>query len=472
MISEAFMKILKRLTANVSVIALLAALGSPIALAQTQVKAPGNPIDINKDVELGRQAAAEAERQLPLMNDPEIEEYVDSVGNRLVAAIPSQYRHPQFRYSFKVVNARDINAFALPGGFTYVNRGLIEAAKTEGELAGVMAHEISHVALRHGTAQYAKAQKFGIGAAAGQILGAIIGGALGGVIAQGSQFGIGAYFLKYGRDYERQADILGAQIMANAGYDPRELANMFRTIERESGRGGPEWLSSHPNPGNRYEAINREAQMLNVREGYNDNRAFLNIQSRLRGQPRARSMEEIARGNQRYPQDGGRVSSRVEYPSTRYRSYTAGNVFRLQVPDNWRELPSDNSVTFAPVGAYGEAGGRFIFTHGVMAGLERAQSNNLRQATDYFVNALAQGNPSIRRQGGYQRGTIDGREALSVSFTNYSDVTGRSEYVTVYTTLLGNGELFYMVAVAPQDEYRNYQRAFQNVLSSVQLSGR
>jgi hypothetical protein len=465
------MKMLKRLTANLSVVALLAALASPAAFAQTQVKAPGNPIEIQKDVELGRQAAAEAERQLPLMNDPEVEEYIDSIGNRLVQAIPSQFRHPQFRYSFKVVNARDLNAFALPGGFAYVNRGLIEAAKTEGELAGVMAHEISHVALRHGTAQYAKAQKFGWGAAAGQILGAIIGGAAGSVIAAGSQFGVGAYFLKYSRDYERQADILGAQIMANAGYDPRELANMFRTIEREGGKGGPEWLSSHPNPGNRYEAINREAQMLNVREGYSDNREFLNIQSRLRGQPRARSMEEITRSNQRYPQDGGRVANRVEYPSTRYRSYTGGNLFRLQVPENWRELPGSNSVTFAPVGAYGEAGGRPIFTHGLMAGLERTQSSNLRQATDYFVNALGQGNPSMRRQGGYQRVTIDGREAIRVAFTNYSDVTGRTEYVIVYTTLIGNGELFYMVAVAPQDEYRYYERAFQNVLSSIQLNG-
>ena len=136
---------------------------------------------------------------------------------------------------------------------------MIEAAKTEGEMAGVMAHEISHVALRHGTAQATKGQKFQIGAIAGQILGAIIGGAAGSVIAQGSQFGLGAYFLKYGREYERQADLLGAQILARAGYDPREMANMFKTIQEQGGRSGPEWLSSHPDPGNRYNAIIKEA---------------------------------------------------------------------------------------------------------------------------------------------------------------------------------------------------------------------
>src|SRR6185503_916226 len=116
----------------------------------------------------------------------------------------------------------DINAFALPGGPMFVNRGMIEAAKSEGEVAGVMAHEISHVALRHGTAQASKGQGAAILGTAGQIAGAILGGTLGNVIGLGSQIGATAYITKYSREYERQADILGAQIMARAGYDPRE----------------------------------------------------------------------------------------------------------------------------------------------------------------------------------------------------------------------------------------------------------
>jgi predicted Zn-dependent protease len=133
-------------------------------------------------------------------------------------------------------------------------------------VAGVLAHEISHIALRHATAQATKGQKFQVGALAGQIIGSVIGGRTGAVVSQGSQIGIGTYFLKYSREYEREADLLGAQIMARAGYDPRHMADMFQTIARRGGNGGPEWLSDHPSPANRYEAINREAEMLRARD--------------------------------------------------------------------------------------------------------------------------------------------------------------------------------------------------------------
>jgi uncharacterized protein (TIGR03437 family) len=179
------------------------------ALAQSRVAVPKNNYTPAQDVQIGRQAAAEVEREFPMLRESSsVDSYVERVGQRLVAAIPPQYRHPQFRYSFDVVNASDINAFALPGGPMYVNRGMIQAARTEGEMAGVMAHEIAHVALRHGTAQATKAQsaKFQLPALGGAILGAIIGGSLGNIVAQGTQFGLGVYFLRYSRDYERQAD--------------------------------------------------------------------------------------------------------------------------------------------------------------------------------------------------------------------------------------------------------------------------
>jgi beta-barrel assembly-enhancing protease len=261
-----------------------------IVAAQSRVAAPSNKYSLAQDVKLGRQAAAEAERQLPLLHDDQLTSYVAGLGRRLTGAIPAQLRHPEFRYSFKVVNAREINAFALPGGPTYVNRGMIEAARTEGEVAGVMAHELSHVALRHGTAQAGKATKYEIGALAGQVLGALIGGNVGTAVAEGSRFGLGAAFLRFGREYERQADIEGAQIMARAGYDPREMANMFRTIERHSGAGGPEWLSDHPNPGNRIEYISREARALRVQNPIRDSRAFQQVQARLRHMPPAPAM--------------------------------------------------------------------------------------------------------------------------------------------------------------------------------------
>src|SRR5437867_7903861 len=256
----------------------------PLAgFGQTRITYHSNKYKPSDDVRLGQQAAAEVERQFPLLRDSEVGRYVENVGQRLVASIPSEFQHPEFRYFFRVVNARDINAFALPGGPMFVNRGMIQAARTEGEMAGVMAHELSHVALRHGTAQATKAQKYAIGAGVAGILGTILGGPGLGQVAQ-APFGV--YFLKFSREYETEADLLGARIMANAGYDPRELANMFRTIEAQGGSGGG-FLSDHPSPANRYARINQEAQSLRIANVPHNNREFLAANERLRSYPRA-----------------------------------------------------------------------------------------------------------------------------------------------------------------------------------------
>ncbi|MEA2174247.1 MAG: hypothetical protein QOD00_1839 [Blastocatellia bacterium] len=447
------------------------------ALAQTRISYHSNKYSPSDDVKLGRQAAAEAEQQLPILRDSDANAYLERVGQRLVSAIPAEFQHPEFNYYFKLVDARDINAFALPGGPMYVNRGTIEVAHTEGELAGVMAHELSHVALRHGTAQATKAQKYGLLAGIAGIAGAILAGPSAGQLGQAA---VGAYFLKFSREYETEADVLGAQIMARAGYDPRDLANMFKTIEQQSGGGNnPTFLSDHPSPANRYARINQEAQYLRVNNPVRDTRDFERVQARLRGMPRARSMQEIAQGGRTsgtgsgnsnsYP-EGNISNGRVAYPSGRYRAYTEGQLFRVSVPDNWRELPGNNDVWFAPEGAYGSVQNTAVFTHGVNFGTAQAQSNNLQQATDALIQQLAQGSRNLRQQGSYQRGTIDRHNALAVTLSNTNEASGRAETITIYTTLMRNGGLFYMIAVAPQDEYRNYQGAFTSILRSIQLN--
>jgi len=173
------------------------------------------------------------------------------------------------------------------------------------------------------------------------------------------------------------------------------------------------------------------------------------------------------RDDQRYPQQGRR--QRVEYPSSRLRNYN-GNNFRISVPDNWRELPSNDGVTFAPEGAYSQTQGRFVFTHGVQVGVVRTQSNSLRAATDELIRALAQGNQSLQQAGGYERETLGRRDALGVSLTNISELSGRQELVSVVTTMLRNGDLFYLVAVVPQDESQDYQRTFMAVLGSLSVN--
>lgn len=443
----------------------------PLA-AQTRVTMPKNKYKVQDDVKLGRDASRQVERQFPLLNDSQADRYVDSVGSRLVAAIPPEFRQPEFDYQFDVVNARDINAFALPGGPMYVNRGMIEAAKNEGEMAGVMAHEISHVALRHATAQQTKMsnplnQILGIGAILG---GAVLGGQAG---AQAGQIFAAGYFLRYSRDYETQADILGSRIMADAGYDPRDLANMFRTIEQQSGGGrAPEWLSSHPNPGNRYQNINREASRLNVsRNPIKVTREFSRIQERLRSMPRARSMAEIQRDYQRTGSSGqnptasGNYSRSVEFPSTRMRTYS-NSAMSVTVPSNWREFNTSGQIWFAPDGAYGNEG----ITHGAMIGAARTNSSGLLQSTRQYVNELLQANTYLRQTGGLQRASVAGRSGYATVLAGRSPVTGRTEVVTLYTAQLRTGDLFFVAAVAPQDESYRYNPVFRSMVSSIRLN--
>jgi len=467
------------------------------ALAQTRVEMPKNRYDVREDVQAGQQAAQQVYQQMPILRDSYVDSYVESVGRRLVAAIPPEYHQPAFRYSFDVVDARDINAFALPGGPMFVNRGMIEAARTEGEMAGVMAHEIAHVALRHATAQATETQKFQIGSVLGQIAGAVIGGGVGQVVGAASQIGFGAGALKYSRKYETQSDILGAQIMARAGYDPRDLASMFRTIAQQGGgSGGPEWLSSHPNPGNREQRIMQEAAMLRVNSeaARQDSAEFRNVQARLRGYPRARTMEEIARSGQRNPNQGGQYpdqrypddrypddrypnqggyggnarGERVAYPSTRYQTQR-NNLFSVAVPSNWRQLGGDQgSVSYAPEGAYGSQG----ITHGVMFSVAQSNYSDLQRASQEVLQGLMQANNYLRQTGGWQRTTVDGRAALATSLIGRSPITGQNERVTIVTTTLGNGQVFYMAAVSPQNEYGTYQRTFNDILRSLQLNSR
>ncbi len=474
-----------RLTASFMATVLLITM-QPVALAQgTRIQAPKNKYTVEQDVELGRQAAGEYEKIFPTLSENSAaDSYVESLGRRLVAAIPKEYQNPAFRFEFDVINARDLNASALPGGPMYVNRGMIQAAANEGELAGVMAHEISHVVLRHGTARASQGQspKYQLPAIGGAILGAIIGGNLGGIIAQGTQAGIGIYLLKYSRDYERQADVLGSQIMARAGYDPLDMAGMFQTIQKEGGGSSMvEWLSSHPDPGKRAERIQQEATKLRVNRAAarHDTEEFEQVKAALGRMAPAPTMQQLyenyaatqqSGGSSPYP-TGSRVEQRVERPASTYRSYTGGNLFTVSVPGNWEQFESQNSVTFAPRGAYGDYQGQSVFTHGMIIGLVNPGTTNLEDASDRFNGSLLQSNSYLQPQGRYQRTAIDRRSALGLVLAGRSPVTGQTEIVRVYTAMIQNGLLFYVIQVVPQNESGSYNRAFSNTLRSIRING-
>lgn len=446
-----------------------------VLTGQTVVTEPPNKYSPAEDVKLGQQASAEVRRQLPILNDGQVDEFVESLGEHLVDNIPKQFDHPEFRYTFDVINVREINAFALPGGPMYLNRGMITAARTQGEMASVLAHEISHVALRHGTAQATKATKYELGTLAGAVLGSIIGGRTGAIVSGVTEFGLGAHFLKFSREYERQADILGAHIMADAGFDPREMAAMFQTIQKQGGSGGPEFLSSHPDPGNRAAAINKEAALLKVRNPVRDSSAFNQTKARLGQMPAAPTTEQATRtgaGRTTAPSGGGGVLDprRVPAPSSTYTTYTEGDMFRVSVPSNWRELPANDSVTFAPDGGYGDAEGQGIITHGIMIGVVANESHDLRTASDELIGSLRQGNPSMGRPSAYARANMAGRQWLRTLVSNRSPGTSQDERLAIYTTQLNDGNLFYAVGVAPVSVFTQYETVFRRILGSIQFA--
>ena len=445
-------------------------------VAQTAIKLPKNRYTPKQDVELGREAAAEVRQQYPLIDDQRIIRYLDRLGDRLVAAAPPELKEPVYEYSFTPVNLKEINAFALPGGPMFVNRGMFEAAASEGEVAGVMAHELSHVLLRHGTANASKAQNpwLQLGQIAGVVGGAVVGGAAGAAIAQGSQFGLGTLLLRYSRDFEKQADLLGAQIMARAGYDPRDLARMFETIERESrsgGGGGPEWMSSHPNPGNRTQYITKEASMLTVATAAGE-REFGPIKDAFASLPAPRSMADAGRGGggggEGSAPSVGTPGQPVPRPSAQYRALNGGGVFRASVPSNWTTLESKSAIKAVPQNGYGPLKGETVFSHGVEFGVSRASSRDLRTATNAWLDAVVQSNPGLRVAGSQQASRMSQRSALSTPLVNPSPLGGQ-ELIGLYTTFLVDGSLFYYMTIVPEKDAPAFDEAFQRVGESIRL---
>ena len=458
-----------------SIAAALAALTAFITVgvsAQTQIKLPKNKYTPEQDVELGRKAAAEVRQTYPIIKDDAISVYLAKLGDRLVAVAPPELNQKVYEYSFTPVNLKEINAFALPGGPMFVQRGMFDAAASEGEVVGVMAHELSHVLLRHGTANATKAENpwLQLGQIAGALGGAVVGGAAGSAIAQGSQFGLGTVLLRYSRDFEKQADILGSQLMAKAGYDPRALAHMFETIAAESkGNRDPQWMSSHPDPGNRTAYITKEAESLTLGPAA-DTSGFDTIKSKFAAlpaptKPNARNAPaNAANGAAAVGTPGEPVSA----PTGQLRNVNGG-VFQASVPDEWTALKGNRSIRFVPKNGYGELKGQTVFTHGVEFGLVRPSSRDLREATNLWLNGIHESNPELRKTAEQRMFQISQRSAIETPLANASPLGG-DELVNVYTTFLVDGSLFYFLTVVPEADAQKLQPAFRQIEQSIRLT--
>ena len=433
---------------------------------------PGfNLFSPEQDIELGRRSAQEIAQQVPILGDRQIVNYVQQLGARLASKASGH----KFPYQFSVVATKDINAFALPGGFIFINAGAIAAAKNEGELAGVIAHEITHVALRHGTNQASKAYvaEAGIG-----ILGSVFGGDqnsdFGRIVESIGGAGANIIFLKFGRTAEKQADLEGARIMAEAGYDPRDMAGFFQTLESKGGQGVPEFLSDHPDPGNRIAAINQALASLPLAANpVRNSPEFQQTKARLTGNSSAlKSTREPARiGTTRDPGDN-EASTRPASPATSLNEFEARDgSFAVQYPSNWDALVADDSnMIFAPKGAYGQRGQAVYVTHGIFIGAVPAGARDLAAANAAFVEEQININPDFRIQRAPERYKFRDRDGFATVVAGPSAVTGVIEIDVIYTTATADGRLFYLITMAPEDEFQSYQTAFDQIVNSLQLA--
>lgn len=253
---------------------------------RTPLKPGWNMYSPQTDIQIGEKVSRDAERQLALCNDAPVDAYLNQLGKRLAEKAPAN--GIQYPYRFKCVNDRSINAFALPGGFVYINRGTIEAADDEAQLAGVMAHEISHVALRHGTNQASKGQGWQLGLGA---IGALTGNNLAGaLVRQLGGFAANSILLKYSRSAETQADVMGTQVLYDSGYDSRAMAQFFEKLQQQSnGRNPVQFFSNHPNPDHRIERVDEEIDKLGgpPRNYRKDSPEFHDAKKRLLALPAA-----------------------------------------------------------------------------------------------------------------------------------------------------------------------------------------
>jgi thiamine biosynthesis protein ThiS len=249
----------KKLTAAAAVIVSLIAIGTPVVAQHQHNFEPGfNLFSKQQDVQLGQESASQVRKQMTVIQDPVLTEYVNHVGKRLMASREAQ--ESGFPFTFEVVADPSINAFALPGGPMFINTGLLRAVDNEAQLAGVMGHEMSHVILRHGTNQASKRNLIQLPA----ILAAQVAGnnSMAGQLAQlGIGLGANSVILKFSRTAESQADLMGSHLMSEAGYDPLEMARFFHKLNAQGGH-GLQFLSDHPNPDNRERAIQEEARAL------------------------------------------------------------------------------------------------------------------------------------------------------------------------------------------------------------------
>jgi len=425
----------------------------------------------DEEIQLGKENAAQVMKQVPVLPDSDpVTQYVQRLGAKLSDHAPG-YKWP---YNFHVVNVKEINAFALPGGPVFINLGTIQAADNEGQLAGVMAHEISHVVQRHG----ARAASKQMGA---QLPLAILGGLMGNsTLAKaaelGISFGVGSYFLKNSRRAESEADLLGTDIMYDTGYESRQMAVFFEKLEKQGGAAANsainQFLSDHPNPGNRVQAVSAEVATLPPRKYVSDSPEFAGVKQRVAGM-KPLSSEQVAamqkQGDTQLPQT--QASADIA-PSSNLKPFRHSD-YEISYPENWQVFGDQSSnVTIAPRSGVSQ---NAVAYGAIIANFQPEDSaSSLDAATHELLTSLRQSNSELRQIGHDENIRVNGAAGKSVDLIGSSplkDAQGRpfEERDWVVTSQRNDGTLLYIIFISPDKDFSTMRPAFENMLRSLRL---
>jgi hypothetical protein len=435
---------------------------------------------------------------MPVLPDSSpVTQYVQQLGKKLERVIPQQYTWP---YQFHVVEQKEINAFALPGGPIFINVGTITAADNEAELAGVMAHEMSHVYMQHSAKQMKQNVGPSILAGLGQVLGSMVGGIGGAIASMGGQIAGGMWSMKYSRGDEAQADAVGAIILWKAGYNPKAMAEFFQKLEKEGGAGGPQFLSDHPNPGNRVQAVENEIKDWPPKQYQDNSQAFVSAHQQATS-VKAYTAQEISQGAKsgqwaRQNQQSGAVPknvpvssntpggsgaaapgnsdlSNISYqqvkPSGSFTQYQ-GNGVSISYPSNWQAFNSQSGLTIAPQAGISQA----AVAYGVVMGAGQLPSgSSLSQATQSIAQSMQQSNPGLQASGSAKNIQVNGMQAQSQMLLGNSPLQRNGqplrEQDQLVTVAGSNNQIVYLIFIAPQNDFGRLKSTYNRMLQSLQL---
>ena len=483
-------------------------LAQPLALiaqaqggSAPQLPNPGTTgMNRQQQQQLGLQAMGEVYKQMPVLPDSSPEtQYIQRLGRKLTAVIPADKSWP---YQFHVIPAADINAFALPGGPIFVNIGTITAAENEAQLAGVLAHEMSHVYMQHSAKQAPKAT---VAQVIAGLAGAVLPqSGLGNLGRMGIQIGAGTMLMKYSRTDEAQADSVGAIIMYRAGYNPQAMADFFETLQKKYGAGGPQLLSDHPNPGNRTAAVQSEIRNW-PRKSYVNNSPEFTSAKQDATRVKAYSAQEIANGaksgqweqqnrkNNVVPASGttssnqgsgagsgggsgsgtGEEATDVAFkqikPSGNFAQHE-GQGFTVSYPDNWKVNGDQNTTIIAPPSGASDTG----IAYGVVLGTRpESGGSSLDDATRQLADGLAQDNPGMKVSGEPKNIDVNGTQGRSLELLGNSPLQLNGKPLQERDLLVAvprpQGGLVYLVFISTDRDYSQLHPTYQKMLDSLHV---